>query len=154
MRSCGTQEGTPTPFHDPESLNLCSPPTHPSGRYSWVSGAAAWSLGGAGDLRAKQRTGKMKALPSFLQASCQLLPSSGSQAWALPQHDFCLHFPSHPPSTLTYPASQDTPPTPTLSHSYPPNTPTYTVTPLPPAYNHIPTHSVHLHGVLTNTTTH
>lgn len=127
VRSCGAQEGPPAPFSDPESpqsplpqLTLQAPTPGSAGlpHGPW-EGPETWGR--------DRRTWKMKPLPMFLQASCQRLPSSGSQkAWALPQHDFCLDFPSHHPwPTYTSTLTEDTPPTLTLSFTYPPDTPTH-----------------------------
>lgn len=113
----------PSPFLTPKALSPTLP-TYPSASYSLVSGAAAWSLGGARALRVRQDM-EGEGSASVLPASCQLPPSSGSQRPGLrPSMTSAFILLPTAPGALTPPPSHRTH-THTDSHSCPPGPPTH-----------------------------
>lgn len=101
----GPRKATPTLFPDPKSLSSPPAPTHPTGPDSWVTEAAAWSLGGAGDLRARQKDmkdeGPANVPGSQLPSSCPLQEARRPGLHPSVTSAFIFH--PTTPGTLTHP---------------------------------------------------
>lgn len=110
----GPGRPSPSPFLTPKALSPTL--THPSGSYSLVSGAAAWSLGGARALRVRQDM-EGEGSASVLPASCQLLPSSGRQRPGLraSMTSAFILLPTPPAHLHILPHTEHTP---TLTHTH------------------------------------